>query len=133
VSGSGEVIAVAGEALVDLVLKPDGRTTPHLGGGPFNAARTLGRLGLGPTFIGRLGRDAYGDALGAAWLAAWLSDGLRRADLGNLEAATEAAQFASAVAALTCERAGAEPPNAAKVGAEWCFAQLTSNVPAIGE
>jgi fructokinase len=63
VSGGGDVIAVAGEALVDLVLEPDGRTTPHLGGGQFNAARTLGRLGLRPTFIGRLGRDMYGDAL----------------------------------------------------------------------
>jgi hypothetical protein len=27
-----QVIAVAGEALVDLVLKPDGRTTSHVGG-----------------------------------------------------------------------------------------------------
>jgi fructokinase len=325
VNGGDELIAVAGEALVDLVLEPDGRTTPHLGGGPFNAARTLGRLGLRPTFIGRIGRDAYGaalrdelrasgvrldgivatddpttfarvdvdqagvatyrfyidgtsspglvaheaqaamradaaalhvgglglafepqasaiaslvreagprtlvlldpncrpaaicdpiayrerlrevmrrvdvvkasepdlaylepdcapidtarylleqgpavvllthgaagatvltrsglavvqaaeanvidtigagDAFGAAWLAAWLNDGLGRADLGNLEAATQAADFASVVAALTCERAGAEPPTAAKVGAEWCFAPLTPNISAMGE
>lgn len=321
----GEVIAVAGEALVDIVLEPDGRTTPHLGGGPFNAARTLGRLGLHPTFIGRVGRDAHGaalrdelrnsgvrldgivatddpttfarvdvdpagianyrfyidgtsspgllphearaamrsdaaalyvgglglvvepqadaiaslvreagprtlvlldpncrrgairdpiayrerlyevirrvdvvkasesdlvylephrappdtarslldmgpavvlithgaagatvltrsglavvqatearvidtigagDAFGAAWLAAWLSDGLGRRDLGNIEAATRAADFASAVASLTCERAGAEPPTAVKVGAEWCFAPIAPNVSAIGE
>jgi fructokinase len=74
-----------------------------------------------------------GHAFGAAWLAAWLSDGLGRADLGNLEAATQAAKFASAVAGLTCERAGAEPPSAAKVGAEWCFAPPTFNVSAIGD
>ncbi|MDQ6816329.1 MAG: PfkB family carbohydrate kinase, partial [Actinomycetota bacterium] len=62
-SRRSEVIAVAGEALVDLVLERDGRTTAHLGGGPFNAARTLGRLGLRPMFIARLGRDAYAVAL----------------------------------------------------------------------
>ncbi|HEY6399544.1 MAG TPA: PfkB family carbohydrate kinase, partial [Solirubrobacteraceae bacterium] len=66
-----------------------------------------------------------GDAFGAAWLAAWLSDGLGRADLGRLEAVTEAARFASVVAGLTCERAGAEPPTAARVGAEWCFGPQT--------
>jgi fructokinase len=59
------VIAVAGEALVDLVLESDGRTTAHLGGGSFNAARTLGRLGLRPLFVGRLSRDQYGQALRA--------------------------------------------------------------------
>jgi len=32
------------------------------------------------------------------------------------------AGFAALVAARTCERAGAEPPRAAKVDAEWCFA-----------
>jgi fructokinase len=319
------VIAVAGEALVDFVLERDGRATAHLGGGPFNAARTLGRLGLRPMFIARLGSDEYGwalrdelrdsgvrldgivttddpttfarvevdeagvasyrfyidgtaspglqpreahaamradpvalhvgglglvfepqataiaslvreagtgtlvlldpncrpsaicdpiayrdrlgevirradvvkasehdlaylepdrapidsarallelgpavvlltlgeegatvltadgeavvpaaeadvidtigagDAFGAAWLAAWLSDGLGRRDLGRLEAVTEAARFASVVAALTCERAGAEPPTAVRVGAEWCFGPPIPNVPAVQE
>ena len=40
------LIAVAGEALVDLVLEPDGTTVQHLGGGSYNTARTIGRLGL---------------------------------------------------------------------------------------
>ena len=322
-SSRGQVIAVAGEALVELVLEPEGHTTPRLSGGSFNAARTLGRLGLRPVFIGRVSRDTYGialrdelkgsgvlvdgilatdapttfarveldrdgaasyrfyidgtsspgllahearagmpadaaalhvgglglvfepqasaiaavvreagprtlvlldpncrpaairdpvayrellrdvmrradvikasesdlayfepsrapldtarcllelgpevvmlthggsgstvltkagqvavqavraqvidtigagDAFGGAWLAAWLTEGLGRAELGNLGAATEAANFASAVAALTCERAGAEPPLAAKVGGEWCFAPLTPDASAI--
>lgn len=56
-------IGVAGEALVDLVLEPEGRATTHLGGGSFNAARTLGRLGLRPVFIGRLSCDCNGRAL----------------------------------------------------------------------
>lgn len=59
-------IAVAGGALVDFVLEPDGSATPRLGGGSFNAARTLGRLGLRPVFIGRLSSDRYGIALRAA-------------------------------------------------------------------
>lgn len=53
-------IAVAGEAMVDFVLEPDGSATPRLGGGSFNAARTLGRLGLRPVFIGRLSSDRTG-------------------------------------------------------------------------
>ena len=306
------MIAVVGEALVDLVLESDGRATTHLGGGAFNAARTLGRLGLRPLFVGRLSRDAYGrmlrrgleasgvrldgivetcdpttfarveldglgaasyrfyidgtsapgllasdaraampsappamhvgglglvfepqasaiatlvaeappstlilvdpncrpaavsegrayrrrlqtilsradvvkcseddlaylepdlpalnaarrllddgpslvlltrgnrgasiltatraarveavpanvvdtigagDAFGAAWLGAWVAEGLGRADLPYFDAAVRAAEFAALVSARTCERAGAEPPRAARVGEEWC-------------
>jgi fructokinase len=61
-----------------------------------------------------------GDAFGAAWLGAWVAEGLGRADLPDFDAAVRAAQFASLIAARTCERAGAEPPRAARVGAEWC-------------
>ena len=57
------LIAVAGEALVDLVLEPEGTTTRHLGGGSFNAARTIGRLGLAPVFVGRISNDVHGRAL----------------------------------------------------------------------
>src|SRR5579872_6721394 len=60
---AGRAIVVAGEAMVDLVLEPGGGTTPRLGGGSFNVARTLGRLGLWPIFIGRLSSDRYGRAL----------------------------------------------------------------------
>jgi fructokinase len=57
------LIAVAGEALVDLVLEADGTTSRHLGGGAYNTARTLGRLGLAPLFVGRISSDAHGRAL----------------------------------------------------------------------
>lgn len=59
----GRLITVAGEALLDLVLEPDGTTTQHLGGGAYNTARTLGRLGLAPVFVGRISSDAHGRAL----------------------------------------------------------------------
>ena len=50
-----------------------------------------------------------------------MADGLGRQDLGDFEAVLRTAGFAALVAGRTCERAGAEPPRAAKVGAEWCF------------
>ena len=59
------LIVVAGEALVDVVLEPDGTTTRHLGGGSYNTARTIGRLGLAPAFVGRISSDVHGRALRA--------------------------------------------------------------------
>src|SRR5262249_62081895 len=38
---------------------------PRPGGGPFNTARTIGRLGLAPAFLGRLSQDSFGDQLRA--------------------------------------------------------------------
>ena len=57
--GHGAVV-VAGEALVDLVLGPGGELTAHSGGGPFNTARTVGRLEQPVDFLGRLSRDRFG-------------------------------------------------------------------------
>lgn len=60
------MITVYGEALVDLVPTNPGPLsplTPALGGGPFNAARALGRLGADVAFQSRLSSDAFGTAL----------------------------------------------------------------------
>jgi fructokinase len=56
------VIAVGGEALVDLV---EERGVLHAvpGGGPFNTAIALGRLGMPVAFLGTLSRDDYGVVL----------------------------------------------------------------------
>lgn len=59
------VIAVAGEALIDLVVDGEGAVAARPGGGPFNTARTLGRLGVPTTFLGRLSQDAFGQMLRA--------------------------------------------------------------------
>jgi fructokinase len=64
-TAADRLIVVAGEALVDLVLEREGTTTRHLGGGSYNAARTIGRLGLAPTFVGRISSDVHGRALRA--------------------------------------------------------------------
>ena len=57
------MITVVGEALIDLVVGHDGRIDAQPGGGPFNTARTLGRLGLAPAFLGRLSQDGFGRML----------------------------------------------------------------------
>jgi fructokinase len=61
------VIAVFGEALMDLV--DDGIKAAHPGGGPFNTARALARLGVPTTFIGRFSNDAFGQELTASLAA----------------------------------------------------------------
>ena len=62
------MIVVGGEALVDLVIDPDGAVTAKLGGGPFNAARAIGRLGSEVAFLGALSRDRFGTLLHAELL-----------------------------------------------------------------
>jgi fructokinase len=57
------MITVTGEALIDLVIDGDGSPRPRPGGGPFNTARTIGRLGLAPAFLGRLSQDSFGHQL----------------------------------------------------------------------
>jgi fructokinase len=66
------VIVVAGEALVDLVIAPDGTVTAALGGAPFNTARAAGRLGSSVQFLGAVSRDRFGSLL----LEQLVSDGV---------------------------------------------------------
>ena len=60
------MIAVTGEALIDLVADQDGRMAARPGGGPFNTARAIGRLGLALAFLGRLSADRFGRQLQAS-------------------------------------------------------------------
>ncbi|MFD6176248.1 MULTISPECIES: carbohydrate kinase family protein [unclassified Isoptericola] len=64
---SAHVLAV-GEALVDVVHRPDGTSEEHPGGSLANVALTLGRLGRDVRLATWLGRDARGDDV-RAWLA----------------------------------------------------------------
>lgn len=59
------MIAVIGEALIDLVIDRDGQIRALPGGGPFNTARTIGRLGLASGYVGRLSADSFGRILRA--------------------------------------------------------------------
>ena len=57
------MIAVCGEALIDLVPSGEGRQRGTAGGGPFTTARALARLGIPTQFLGRLSTDAFGQQL----------------------------------------------------------------------
>jgi fructokinase len=57
------MIIVGGESLIDLLVYPDGRLAAISGGGPFNTARTIGRLGGSAAYLGRLSTDRFGRAL----------------------------------------------------------------------
>ena len=57
------LIVVAGEALIDLVPAPGDALAAHPGGGPFNTARTLGRLERPVAYLGRISTDRFGRRL----------------------------------------------------------------------
>ena len=59
------MIAVTGEALIDLVIGYRGKIRALTKGGPFDTARTIGRLGLALGCIGRLSDDGFGRTLRA--------------------------------------------------------------------
>ncbi len=56
------MIVVCGEALIDRIHNRDG-TQDAPGGGPFNTARALARLGVPTAFLGRLSEDVFGRRL----------------------------------------------------------------------
>ncbi|HWD69709.1 MAG TPA: carbohydrate kinase [Solirubrobacteraceae bacterium] len=57
------MIVVAGEALIDLIPTATADLGVHPGGGPFNTARWLGRLGASVGFLGAIAADPLGQRL----------------------------------------------------------------------
>ncbi|CAM5398463.1 fructokinase [Streptomyces avidinii] len=59
------MIVVGGEALIDLVpvAEPPGALLPRPGGGPYNTALALGRLGASAAFCSRVSEDGFGASL----------------------------------------------------------------------
>jgi fructokinase len=57
------IIAVAGESLMDMLPDEQGRLIPVPGGAPFNVARIVAQLGAGCTFLTRLSEDELGRRL----------------------------------------------------------------------
>ncbi|HEV2033280.1 MAG TPA: carbohydrate kinase [Candidatus Dormibacteraeota bacterium] len=57
------MIVVCGEALMDMIDTGDGTRRAMPGGGPFNTARALARLGVPTAFLGRLSQDSFGRQL----------------------------------------------------------------------
>jgi fructokinase len=60
-------VALVGEALVDIVHRPDGTVQEHPGGSPANVALALGRLGRKPQLVTSLAADDRGRVV-TGWL-----------------------------------------------------------------
>ncbi len=109
------MIVVGGEALVDLVIDPTGKVEAKLGGGPFNAARTVGRLGAPVSFLGSLSLDRFGRMLHDQLVADGVADDLvsftelpttlAAAELGESGSATYRFYFADTSAPLVVNAA----------------------------
>jgi fructokinase len=90
-------MVVAGEALIDLVIRTDGSVTAALGGGPFNVARTIARLGGEVGFLGSVSDDRFGSMLAAQLLADGVSPAATvRCELPTTLAAAELDDHGSA-------------------------------------
>lgn len=59
------MLTVIGEALVDVVQRPGLESHAHPGGSPMNVAVGVSRLGHPAQFIGRYGKDSYGQLIDA--------------------------------------------------------------------
>jgi fructokinase len=68
------MILVSGEVLVDLATHDNRSLSAHLGGGPFNTARTLGRLDVPVAYVGRVSSDAFGRQVREALAADGVDD-----------------------------------------------------------
>lgn len=91
------MIVVAGEALVDLIVLPDGRLAPVPGGGPYNAARAIARLGVTCAWFGALSTDRFGRRLEAGLAADGVDLGLaQRTDLPTTLALAEVDEHGAA-------------------------------------
>jgi fructokinase len=85
------MITVAGEALIDIVVGASGSMRAVPGGGPFNVARTIARLGGECQFLGTLSEDPFGQRLRGA---------LRRDGVGVVVDEPTAAPTAVAIAQI---------------------------------
>ncbi len=62
---ASKTIGVIGENLVDLFVDAAGSVRAIVGGGPFNVARSVARLGFDATFISGISDDAFGRIISA--------------------------------------------------------------------
>ena len=121
------MIVVAGEALVDLVIDTEASVLSKMGGGPYNVARTIGRLGRPVMFLGAISNDRFGTQL----LAQLGNDGVThdatlRTDLPTTLAAAELNEHGAATyrfylsgtsaPSLACVPAAALSPAAVHAG-----------------
>ena len=112
------MIIVAGEALIDLIVRPDGQLVPVAGGGPYNTARAIGRLGLEVAWLGGLSRDRFGQMLQHGLVTDGVSLALaQRTDLPTTLAVAELDEGGSATYRFYVEGTSAPTVAADAVGA----------------
>ena len=101
----GESLLERGPA-VTLVTRGGEGATAH---GPFGTLEVAApRISVADTI-------GAGDTFGAGWLAWWTEHGLGTGALADCDAVAEATSFACRAAAITCSRAGADPPRRAEL------------------
>jgi fructokinase len=123
VSGDDLAFLFPGEAAPDsarrlreeacaVVLFTDGAHAVHVLGAGLDVVLDVPRVPVVDTV-------GAGDAFGGGFLAHWLHAGLSRADLADPDRVVAAARFGIAVAGITCQRPGADPPRAHEVPGGW--------------
>ena len=95
-----------------LVLFTDGANAVHVIRGDVDVVLDVPRVPVVDTV-------GAGDSFSGGFLAWWLHAGLGRGELADLDRVAEAARFGIAVAGITCQRPGAEPPFAHEVEGGW--------------
>lgn len=132
-------IVVCGESLVDVVAtaavtpgsgRPLPPLRPALGGGPFNVAVTLGRLGSAVSFLSAVSTDTYGSAIVDALHASGVGTALvqRRSEPTSLALATigpDGAAGYSFYVEGTADRAVTDPGPLPSTVAAVCFGTLS--------
>ena len=114
-------IVVTGEALIDLVLTPEGGLSGHPGGGPYNVARTIARLDQPVVYLGRISSDPLGERLrrelasdGVGLGAVVATDALTTLAMAQVDSAGVAQyrfyEIGTSAAGLTLEEATAALP-----------------------
>ncbi len=83
-------IVVAGEALIDLIVRATGEIIPVAGGSPFNSVRAIARLGVPAAWVGGLSSDRFGRMLEAGLVGDGVQvDRVQRTDLPTTLALAE--------------------------------------------
>ena len=78
------MIAVVGEALVDLLVAPEGAITATSGGAPFNVARACSRLGAPVGLVAAVSTDQFGQRL----MSDLIADGVHTEQVQRVECPT---------------------------------------------
>jgi fructokinase len=102
---AGVQVLVAGDALVDLIVRADGAIDAVPGGSQFNTVRAIARLGVGCGFVGGLSTDRFGRMLEAGLAADRVDLGLvQRTELPTTLALAELGADGSAAYHFYTER-----------------------------